>query len=136
MAELTLWQLAEQAGLPPRTIRFYIARGLLPGPRKGGRRAVYGPEHLERLGRIRELQAQGYTLAEIARLLAADGQPNLPQPTSWWCYPVAEDVQVWVRGDVKPWRAHRIRQALLRMMAELEISTGGNTSLDNDGNAD
>ncbi len=121
MAELTLAELAEQAGVPARTIRFYIARGLLPGPLKAGRGAVYGSEHLERLEQIRQLQARGMTLAQIARVLAGeDRRPSLPGPDAWWRYPVASDVEVWVRADSPPWRLRRIRQAMLRMAAELE----------------
>lgn len=42
---MLLAELAQKAGLPGRTIRFYIARGLLPGPLKAGRGATYGPEN-------------------------------------------------------------------------------------------
>ena len=49
---MLLAELAEKAGLPGRTIRFYIARGLLPGPLKAGRGAAYGQEHLDRLREI------------------------------------------------------------------------------------
>ena len=51
------------------TIRFYQKRRLLAAPAREGRVAWYGPEHLERLARIRELQAQGLTLALIGRVL-------------------------------------------------------------------
>ena len=43
-----------------------------PAPAREGRVAWYGPEHLERLARIRELQAQGLTLALIGRVLSGD----------------------------------------------------------------
>ena len=52
--------------MPARTIRFYIARGLLDGPVKAGRGAVYTADHLARLERIKEMQAEGRMLAEIA----------------------------------------------------------------------
>ncbi len=52
------------------TIRFYQARGLLPAPRRVGRVAWYDDAHLERLHRIRELKQQGFSLAQIQRLLA------------------------------------------------------------------
>ncbi|MCS7316479.1 MAG: MerR family transcriptional regulator [Bryobacterales bacterium] len=122
MAELTLAELAEQTGVPARTIRFYIARGLLPGPLKAGRGAVYGRVHLERLELIRRLQASGKTLAEIARVVAGEERRSaLPGPDAWWRYPVASDVEVWVRADSPPWRLRRIRNAMLRMAAELEF---------------
>jgi DNA-binding transcriptional MerR regulator len=62
--ELTLADLAADTGIPERTIRFYIARGLLNGPVKAGRAAAYTPEHRKRLGKIKRLQADGRTLAE------------------------------------------------------------------------
>ena len=50
----TLAELSEESGTPARTIRFYIARGLLDGPLKAGRGAVYTAEHLARLEKIKE----------------------------------------------------------------------------------
>ena len=56
-------ELARRADVSVDTIRFYQKRRLLPPPAREGRVAWYGPEHLERLARIRELQRQGLTLA-------------------------------------------------------------------------
>ncbi len=64
--------LARRADLSVDTIRFYQKRRLLPPPERSGRVAWYGPEHLERLGRIRELQGRGLTLALIGRILDGD----------------------------------------------------------------
>lgn len=65
-------QLAAAADVSVDTVRFYQARGLLPPPRREGRVAWYGDVHLDRLSRIRQLQAKGLTLATIRRLL--DGE--------------------------------------------------------------
>jgi DNA-binding transcriptional MerR regulator len=70
--ELTLKELAAEAGVPERTIRFYICRGLVDPPLRGGRGAAYGKKHKARLAAIRTLQSKGNTLAEIAHALAAD----------------------------------------------------------------
>ena len=64
--------LAAKADVSVDTVRFYQSRGLLPPPRREGRVAWYGEEHLERLARIRRLQGRGLTLATIARLLAGE----------------------------------------------------------------
>lgn len=64
--------LARAAGVSVDTIRFYQKRALLPSPRREGRIAWYGPEHAERLVRIRDLQERGLSLALIRRLL--DGE--------------------------------------------------------------
>jgi DNA-binding transcriptional MerR regulator len=44
----------------------------LPSPRREGRVAWYSVEHLEQLQRIRDLQARGFSLAVIRRLLAGE----------------------------------------------------------------
>ena len=88
----TLAELSEESGIPARTLRFYIARGLLEGPAKAGRAAVYSAEHLERLQKIKELQAKGRMLAEIAFEL--DGGPAPEQTASpWWQHVIEDDVQ-------------------------------------------
>ncbi|GAA3777306.1 MerR family transcriptional regulator [Streptomyces chiangmaiensis] len=67
---LTVDDLAAQAGVTVRTVRFYSAKGLLPPPVIGPRRVGhYGPGHLARLALIEELQRQGMTLAAIERYL-------------------------------------------------------------------
>ena len=68
--EWTLKKLATEAGVPERTIRFYISRGLVDPPLRGGRGAAYGQKHKERLELIRALQAQGMMLAEISHALS------------------------------------------------------------------
>jgi len=112
--ELTLRELAAESGLPERTIRFYISRGLLDPPLRGGRGAAYGPDHLARLQEIRTLQAKGLMLAEIARLPEPQEAAalDLPAPSTWESYAVADDVVVWVRAGSSPWRGRNIRSAL------------------------
>lgn len=118
-SQWTLLELAEQAGMPARTVRFYIARGLLPGPASAGRGALYGSEHLERLVRIRRLQEKGQTLAEIGLALDGAKSAGLPPPLAWWQYPLGEDVVVWVRADASPWRLKQVRKALEQVTAQL-----------------
>ena len=72
MEELRVEELARQTDTSVDTIRFYQKRQLLAPPRRAGRVAWYGPDHLARLQRIRELQARGFSLAVIRRLL--DGE--------------------------------------------------------------
>lgn len=68
--DLRAEELARRAGVSVDTVRYYQGRGLLPSPRRQGRIALYGDEHLERLLRIRSLQAKGLSLATIGRLLS------------------------------------------------------------------
>jgi DNA-binding transcriptional MerR regulator len=107
----TLAELSEESGIPARTIRFYIARGLLDGPVKSGRSAVYSTEHLARLEKIKQLQGEGRMLTEIANHLA--GVPaERTAPSPWWQHIIQNDVMVWVRGDLSPWRTKQIRAAI------------------------
>jgi DNA-binding transcriptional MerR regulator len=66
---LTIEELAAQADVPVRTVRYYIAEGLLPGPGSRGKGAAYGAEHLIRLRLIRRLAARRVPLGEIRDLL-------------------------------------------------------------------
>jgi DNA-binding transcriptional MerR regulator len=65
-------ELAREAGVTVDTIRYYAREDLLAPPERAGRHKLYGPDHLERLGRIRELQAQRFSLAAIRAILNAD----------------------------------------------------------------
>jgi len=69
---LRVEELAREADVSVDTIRFYQKRRLLPPPAREGRIAWYGPEHVQRLARIRELQARGFSLAVIRRLLEGE----------------------------------------------------------------
>jgi len=65
-------ELAREAGMTVDTIRYYAREGLLTPPVRSGRHKLYGPEHLDRLERIRHLQGQRFSLAAIRALLDAD----------------------------------------------------------------
>jgi DNA-binding transcriptional MerR regulator len=71
--EYSLQDLAGLAGATPRTIRYYIAQGLLASPGRVGPGTTYTDGHLNRLRLIRRLQREHLPLAEIrARLAALD----------------------------------------------------------------
>lgn len=72
MTSLTIGRLARAAGVGVETIRFYQRRGLLAEPPRAGGIRHYAGEDIERLRFIRRAQAAGFTLAEIARLIALD----------------------------------------------------------------
>jgi DNA-binding transcriptional MerR regulator len=61
----TIGELAEAAGVTPRTIRYYTAEGLLPSPDTRGRYALYGADHLNRLLLIARLKDAYLPLGEI-----------------------------------------------------------------------
>jgi len=70
-SEYSLQDLVDLAGVTPRTIRYYIAQGLLPSPGKAGPGTTYADGHLNRLRLIRRLQREHLPLAEIRSRLAS-----------------------------------------------------------------
>jgi DNA-binding transcriptional MerR regulator len=70
-AELTIEQLAAEVGMSVRNIRNHQSRGLLPPPEVRARVGYYGPDHVARLRLILDLQAEGFNLGAIERLLSA-----------------------------------------------------------------
>ena len=85
----SLTELADLAGVTPRTVRYYLAQGLLPAVGQSGPGSKYDAGHLARLRLIRRLQAEHLPLAEIRRRLddlddddirdlAGEGEPAPP----------------------------------------------------------
>ncbi len=75
MSTYSVTELADRAGVTVDTVRYYQTRGLLPAPRREGRRARYDDHHLERLEAIKALKARGYSLALIQRTLEGELDP-------------------------------------------------------------
>ena len=90
--EWKLSELAAEVGVSPRTVRYYVQRGLLPAPPFKGPDTVYGEEHRRRLKAIRVLQARFLPLdaiqGELARLTPealealAEAEPTAPAAPS------------------------------------------------------
>ncbi|HEX6533383.1 MAG TPA: heavy metal-responsive transcriptional regulator [Gemmatimonadaceae bacterium] len=76
-AIMTIGVLARRADVSVQTVRYYERRGLLDAPRRraSGYRE-YDPGTLQRLRFIRRAQELGFTLAEIADLLALRLDPH------------------------------------------------------------
>ena len=56
-----------------RNIRNHQSRGLLPPPEVRARTGYYGAEHVERLRLIQQMQAEGFKLSAIQRLIGEEG---------------------------------------------------------------
>ena len=101
----SIGELARQADVTPRTVRFYVAEGLLPPPVGSGRAATYTAEHLTRLTLIKLLKNEFLPLAEIRGLLTGLNQAEI------------EDLLAQKRESVPPPRpesAHEYIQTLLQ----------------------
>ena len=72
-ASMTIDELARRTGMTVRNIRAHQSRGLVPPPDVRGRTGYYGDEHVERIELIKELQADGFNLEAIRRLLEGAG---------------------------------------------------------------
>jgi DNA-binding transcriptional MerR regulator len=73
-AGLTVEQLAYETGMSVRNIRNHQSRGLLPPPEVRARVGYYGPAHVARLRLIQEMQAEGFKLSAIERLIGEHGE--------------------------------------------------------------
>jgi DNA-binding transcriptional MerR regulator len=72
-ANLTVEQLAYETGMSVRNIRNHQSRGLLQPPEVRARVGYYGPDHVARLRLIQEMQAEGFKLSAISRLIGEHG---------------------------------------------------------------
>ena len=67
--------LANIAGVPRRTIRYYVGMGLLDRPIGETRAAHYTSEHLRQLLEIRRLTDQGLSLDRVREVLRGQTEP-------------------------------------------------------------
>jgi DNA-binding transcriptional MerR regulator len=70
-------EVARRSGVSAATLRFYEEKGLIASVGRHGLRRVFGPEVLERLALVALGRAAGFSLREIARMFAPDGQPRI-----------------------------------------------------------
>lgn len=70
-------EVAQQAGVPASTLRFYEEKGLIASTGRRGLRRVFDASVLERLALIALGRAAGFTLEEIAQMFAPEGQPHI-----------------------------------------------------------
>jgi DNA-binding transcriptional MerR regulator len=76
-SEFSLKELCEAAQVTERTVRYYIAEGLLPPPLGTRAQSRYTSGHLERLKLIQRLKEQDFSLRQIKSLLDGRTTPGL-----------------------------------------------------------
>lgn len=77
-SKYSLRELAELTGIEPRTIRWYIAEGLLKGPESRGPKAYYTEQHRRRIETIRQLKETfGLPISEIRRYVTMAGDEDI-----------------------------------------------------------
>lgn len=76
MITLTIGKLAKEVGVAVETLRYYEQRGLItPKSRTAAGYRQYNPDMAQRLRFIRRAQTLGFSLEEIADLLAFSDNP-------------------------------------------------------------
>ena len=85
---MTIEELAHESGMTVRNIRNHQSRGLLAPPDVRARVGYYGPDHVERLRLIREMQDDGFNLNAINRLL--NSSPGSAEQLSHFRRAIAE----------------------------------------------
>lgn len=72
MPNIVIHELAEQTGVPAKTIRYYEALGLLPRAKRAANNyRQYREADVERLRFIASARSLGFSLDDIAQILAA-----------------------------------------------------------------
>lgn len=74
---MDITEVAKRSGVPASTLRFYEEKGLVTSVGRRGLRRLFNANVLERLALIALGRAAGFTLDEIARMLGADGHPQI-----------------------------------------------------------
>ena len=90
-SSLTIADLATRAGVTARTIRYYVAEGLLPPPEGHGQHRLYSSHHLRLLGAIKHLKEAYLPLVEIRRRLAHLSDADLERLTATGHEPLPTD---------------------------------------------
>ena len=95
---LTLADLARLADVTPRTVRYYVAQGLLPSPGQAGPGSRYPESTLPRLQLIREMQRNHLPLAEIRARLAGVTDAEIAGLVTAAAPPPADTAIDYIRG--------------------------------------
>ena len=74
---IDIGEVARQSGVPASALRFYEEKGLIASTGRRGLRRLFDPGVLERLSLIALGRSAGFSLDEIARMFAADGQVRI-----------------------------------------------------------
>jgi DNA-binding transcriptional MerR regulator len=72
---MDIGEVAQRAGVAVSKLRFYEQKGLIASTGRRGLRRLFDPAVLERLALIAVARTAGFSLDEIARMFAPDGQP-------------------------------------------------------------
>jgi DNA-binding transcriptional MerR regulator len=112
----TLHELEDASGIPRRTIRLYVSRGLVPPALGRGRSSYYTRRHLEALAHISDYRSRGLSLDEIAEALGQGSPARLQSGEEWKRFELSDGIELHVHGEAMETQALLI-QALLEVAA-------------------
>ncbi|AGG88986.1 MerR family transcriptional regulator [Rhodanobacter sp. FW510-R12] len=116
--QLTIGAFAKAAGVNLETIRFYQRKGLLPEPDKPyGSIRRYGDTDVARVKFIKSAQRLGFSLDEVAQLLALEDGTHCSEAAQFAAQHLAD-----VRGRLKDLK--RMETVLARLVAQCHSHRG------------
>ena len=132
-ARYSIDELSTLGGVTPRTVRYYIAQGLLERPAGEKRGAHYLQRHLEQLLLIRRWTDAGLSLDRIRELIAGapEDPPRRPAPPGsvevWSRMTLADGLEVHVEPGRAGLSPEQVR-ALVRGITDLyhQVRAGRN----------
>jgi DNA-binding transcriptional MerR regulator len=77
MHMLDIGEVARRSGLPASTLRYYEEKGLIASTGRHGLRRLFAPSVLERLALIALGRSAGFSLEEMAAMLASGSRPRI-----------------------------------------------------------
>lgn len=130
-------ELSMLAGVTPRTVRYYIAEGLVDRPIGEKRGAHYVRRHLEQLLLIRRWTDAGLSLERVRELLSGapeDPAPRRAAPGSievWSRLTVADGLEIHVepgRADLTPDQMRSLVRGISALYRQVRTSSAGEPS--------
>jgi MerR family redox-sensitive transcriptional activator SoxR len=82
MEELTIGEVARQAGIRPSALRYYESIGLLPAPKRLNGRRRYDSSTVQQLTVLQLARQAGFSIAEIQTLFHGFA-PETPPAARW-----------------------------------------------------
>ena len=130
--EFNITALSEATQIEPRTIRFYIQQGVMPGPIGAGRGARYTKKHVEILLNINRWKRAGFSLERIKVLIEEEAPVDveirpakLGVPEPWSRIYLADGIEIHIdstRAELTPEMTNKfiktINQAYRALCAE------------------
>jgi DNA-binding transcriptional MerR regulator len=120
----SIHDLATLASVPTRTVRFYIAQGLVDRPHGAKRGAWYEDRHLQQLLLIRRWTDAGLSLDRVRELQAGSPEEAPPRPVKpgmvevWSRVTLADGVEV----QLEPGRAGMTPEQVRAFIQEVTLA--------------